>query len=277
VHFINQQGFKEKRMEVLMTAFEGVSLKEKTGPATASIVQHSLPFSVVMHLFPGLIALFVYCLLIRPLEIAGFPSMMAWLLTNALVNIPLEWGVMIVEGYKRNGCLSLNGIVLNRQPIKVGSILLWSVLVFLGVLAAFVLISPLTSWSETALFGWVPVWFEQNDGSLGGSYSHANLLLFNLFNLVVLVIGISITEEAYFRGYLLPRLSRLGIWSVVINSVFFSIYHFTTPWALVQRAVMTLPMAYSAYHKRNLMPSIVVHVIANLVNSLPGIQFLLMM
>jgi membrane protease YdiL (CAAX protease family) len=260
-----------------MTAFVGASSKAKIDFTTAHIEQHSLALSMVLHLFPGLIALLVYCLLVHPLGDVGFPSMMAWLATIALINIPMEWGVMIVEGYKRNRCLSLEGIILNRQPLKAGSMLLWSLLVFLGVLIAFVLTSPVTNWSETALFSWVPGWFEQNDGSLGGSYSQANLLLFNLVNLFVLVIGISITEEAYFRGYLLPRISRLGLWGVVINSALFSLYHFTTPWALIQRAAMTLPMAYAVYRKRNLAPSMTVHAIANLINALPGIQYLLTM
>ena len=260
-----------------MTAITEVISKEKMSSASAQIEQHSLPRSAVLHLLPGLIALFVYCLLVGPFERAGFPSMMAWLVTIALVNIPLDWGVMILEGYKRNGRFSLEGVVLNRQPMKARFILLNSVLVFLAVLAAFLLVSPLTGWAETRLFGWVPGWFEQNDGSLGGAYPRLNLLIFNLLNLVVLVIGISITEETYFRGYLLPRLSRLGIWSVAINSVLFSLYHFTTPWALVQRAVMTLPMAYSAYHRRNLAPAMIVHGIANLIIALPGIQYLLMM
>lgn len=144
--------------------------------------------------------------------------MMAWLVTVALVNIPLEWGIMIMEGLKRNRCLWLTGVVLNRQPIKSLSVLLWTVLFFLSVLVAFALLSPVTGWTETALFGWVPRWFEQNDGSLGGTYARANLLLFNLLNMVALVIGVAITEEVYFRGYLLPRLSRLGLSSLVINS-----------------------------------------------------------
>jgi uncharacterized protein len=260
-----------------MTAYVDRMHDEKASPTAAQPAQHSLPQSVVLHLFPGLVALFVYWMLIRPLDGAGFPSMMAWLVTIALVNIPLEWGLMLMEGYKRNGRLSLGGVVLNCQPIKTGSALLWTVLVFLSVLVAFTLLSPLTGWTESVLFGWIPRWFEQNDGSLGGAYARANLMLFNLLNLVVLVIGIAVTEEAYFRGYLLPRLSRLGVWSVVINSILFALYHFTTPWALLQRAVMTLPMAYAAYHKRSLLPSTIVHFIANLINALPGIQYLLMM
>lgn len=236
--------------------------------------QHSIGKSVFLHLFPGILALLVYILLNRPMASIGFPSMMAWLIAIAFINIPFEWGVMFYAGRKRNGRWSLKGIVLNREPMKLGAILLWTALIFIAMLLAFLFFAPLTGWTETTLFGWVPSWFEMNDGSMGGTYPKTNLLIFNLVNLVVLVVGIAVTEEFYFRGYLLPRLSRLGIWSVVINSFLFALYHFTSPWAIIQRTLFTLPMAYVAFHKRNLTPSITNHIIANIVNALPGIAIL---
>jgi membrane protease YdiL (CAAX protease family) len=57
----------------------------------------------------------------------------------------------------------------------------------------------------------------------------------------------------------------------------FALHHFTTPWALVQRTMMTLLVAYAAYHKSNLVPLTIVHFIANGINALPGIQFLMTM
>jgi membrane protease YdiL (CAAX protease family) len=46
---------------------------------------------------------------------------------------------------------------------------------------------------------------------------------------------------------LLPRLSYLGGWAIMVNSLLFALYHFTTPWALVSRTLITLPLAYVAY------------------------------
>ena len=42
-------------------------------------------------------------------------------------------------------------------------------------------------------------------------------------------------EELYFRGYLLPRISRLGAWAPLVNTVLFSLYHLFTPWLSVGR------------------------------------------
>ena len=42
-------------------------------------------------------------------------------------------------------------------------------------------------------------------------------------------------EKMYFRGYLLPRISRLGAWAPLVNTVLFSPYHLFTPWLNVGR------------------------------------------
>jgi hypothetical protein len=50
-----------------------------------------------------------------------------------------------------------------------------------------------------------------------------------------------ITEELYFRGFLLPRIDRYGIWAPVLNTFLFSIYHVWTPWRWPQIAVGSYP------------------------------------
>jgi len=39
-----------------------------------------------------------------------------------------------------------------------------------------------------------------------------------------------LVEELYFRGYLLPRLHRFGIWAPLINISLFAAYHLWKPW-----------------------------------------------
>jgi membrane protease YdiL (CAAX protease family) len=63
----------------------------------------------------------------------------------------------------------------------------------------------------------------------------------------------------------------------VVNAFLFALYHFTTPWALVSRFLIALPLAYSAYGKQNLLPAILVHVIANSVDVAMGFIYILNM
>lgn len=50
-------------------------------------------------------------------------------------------------------------------------------------------------------------------------------------------------EELYFRGSLLPRLARFGFWAPLINVSLFSLYQFWTPWDVLTRVVILLPLA----------------------------------
>lgn len=226
--------------------------------------------SVVLHLLPGLLALVVFTLIARPVEALGFPSVMPWLITVLFVIIPFELGYLLYQGRKRNGRLSLDGVILYRQPLKAGQIVLWTVLTFLAVLVLFILSGPVTHYLETVVFAWVPDWFVMNTGLEGGGFSASALLIVNIASIFVFIIGIPIVEEMYFRGYLLPRLTYLGGWAVLVNSFLFALYHFTTPWGLAFRFLISLPLAYSAYRKQNILPAILVHAIANSVEVIMG-------
>jgi membrane protease YdiL (CAAX protease family) len=74
-----------------------------------------------------------------------------------------------------------------------------------------------------------------------------------------------VAEELYFRGYLLPRVSRLGRWAPVFNVVLFALYHLWTPWQAVTRIVFILPAVYVVWRERNIYVGIWAHCIGNTV------------
>jgi hypothetical protein len=237
---------------------------------------HSTLKSIVLHLLPGLIALTIFMLIARPVENMGFPSIMPWLLSIFPV-ILLELGYLFYEGKKRNGRMSLDGVITYRQPLKAGEFILWTVLTFVAVLILYILSGPVTSYIQSHFFGWVPQWFVTDTGLEGGGFSKSALLIVNIASIFVFVIGVPIVEELYFRGHLLQRLSQFGGWAIVVNSFLFSLYHFTTPWMLVLRFLITLPMAYTASRKQNIVPGIVVHAIANSVDVVMGFLYVMNM
>jgi uncharacterized protein len=255
----------------------GTYVEAENRNMTQTAESHSIWKSVILHLLPGLLALLVFILLARPVEALGYPSIMPWLITALCVIIPFELGYLFYEGQKRNGRLSLNGVILYRQPMKVSEMVLWTALTFIAVLILFVLSGPVTNYLETKVFAWVPGWFMVDIGLEGGGFTKSALLIVNLASVLVFVIGIPIVEEMYFRGYLLPRISYLGGWAIVVNSVLFALYHFYTPWVFVTRMLITLPLAYVAYRKQNIIPGIVVHIIANSVDVIMGFLYILNM
>jgi membrane protease YdiL (CAAX protease family) len=73
------------------------------------------------------------------------------------------------------------------------------------------------------------------------------------------------TEELYFRGYLLPRIDRYGRWAPVLNTLLFSVYHVWTPWRWPQIAIGFLPLALAAWRTRSIYVSMTAHVTVNIV------------
>jgi len=233
---------------------------------TKTAEQQTLPETVLLSLLPGALATIVFVLLVDPVVAFGFPPIAAFLLAIALVILPFELGLLLWLGRQRNGRLSLEGVVLYREPMKVRD---WAWLYPLLLLAAFLgfgVLAVVEPGIRSALFGWLPSWFlTLIDFDAIGAYS-ANAWVITLAAYFALnVVAGPITEELYFRGYLLPRIDRFGRWAPLINVTLFSIYHFWSPWQILARIVGVGPFVYAVWWKRNIYLGMAVHVSLNLI------------
>jgi CAAX protease family protein len=222
--------------------------------------QHSVTKTVVLHLLPGVLATIFYLAAAPFVRSLGFPSLMAFFLAILLVIIPFEIGYPLYRARKDGS--SLGSMVLYRQPVPrvqfVGLVL--SLLAWSGIF--YVLIyPPLDTLIIENAFSWLPEsFFFAEDFA---RYSTTALLITWAFGVVVNAIVGPIVEEVYFRGYLLPRISRFGAWAPLINTVLFSVYHFWTPWQNVGRLIGFLPIVYTAWWKRSIYVSMGAHVLGN--------------
>jgi len=192
----------------------------------------------------------------------GLPTNLALYIVVATVLIPVELGYLFYQGRKSNGTFSLRNIVLFREPMP-----WWQYMVFLlpcvfwVLLVFFVVGPPINRFLVEHPFHWVPEWFTFNSGN-PNAYSQSALLLLWGFYFITNVSGVFV-EELYFRGYLLPRISHLGLWAPMMNVVLFSLYHFFTPWENITRILASLPCIYLVWWKRNIYLSIVLHLSVN--------------
>ena len=222
--------------------------------------QHSVARTVVLHLLPGVLMVAFYVLAAPLVRSLGFPSLMAIYLAILFVLIPFELGYLFCRARRNRS--SLGSVVLYREPVPRAKF----VALVLGLLAwsavFYVLIyPPLDAFFIENMFSWLPEsFFFAEDFS---QYSTAALLITWVFGLVVNAIAGPVVEEVYFRGYLLPRISRFGAWAPLINTVLFSAYHFFTPWQNVGRIVGFLPIVYAAWWKRSIYVSMGAHVLGN--------------
>jgi hypothetical protein len=233
--------------------------KTSTGKGIAD-GQHSLARTLVLHLLPGVLLVAFYVLAAPLVRGLGFPSLMPIYLTILFVLVPFEFGYLFYRA-RTNGT-SLGSVVLYREPVPraqfvalVLGLLAWSSIFYVLVYP------PLDAFFIENVFSWLPdVLFLVEDFA---RYSTAALVITWVLGFVVNGIAGPVVEEVYFRGYLLPRISRFGVWAPLLNTVLFSIYHFFTPWQNVGRILGLLPMVYAAWWKRSIYVSMGAHVLGN--------------
>ena len=232
--------------------------------------QHSIARSVGLHLLPGLLILIFYVSTAPIMESLGYPAFMALLLAIAFVLIPFELGFLLYQGKRRNGTYSLKGIVLYRETMPWWQYAALAIPLFLWVGLIMMLVSPpIDNFLIENTFAWLPDWFfiftfEDNLEQ----YTQSALVLTAVLNLLLNGLLGPIVEELYFRGYLLPRISRLGAWAPLDNILLFSLYHFFTPWQNLGRILAFTPLYYAVWWKRNIYLGMIVHCAGNLVGGL---------
>jgi uncharacterized protein len=239
----------------------------------SGIEQHSIPRSIVLHLLPGILIGAVFFASAPAVHRLGFPPFIALCLADLVVVFPLVLGYLLYLGHKKNGRVSLDGVVLYRDPMPRRQFLMLVPLLFVAWGTIVVLLTPISTFLFDTFFSWLPDEFVVTADLTG--YSSSTLVISYLVYFLFISLTVPIVEELYFRGYLLPRLSRFGLWAPAIHSVLFAMYHVWTPWFVVARVFGVFPLAFAVHWKRNVYLGIVVHVLGNSVDVLIGVLFIL--
>ena len=238
--------------------------------------QHSVPRTLVLHLLPGVLIL-VFFVAVAPLVVRGFgfPPALAVYLAIVFVLIPFELGYLIYQA-RKNGT-SLGDIVLYRQPVPKGQFVLLVGALFVWGIIISPLVLPVDFFVKENLFSLLPRWLDISNGLAKGfaRFSSTAVLITWVFGLIVNGIVAPVVEEMYFRGYLLPRISRLGAWAPIVNTVLFSLYHFFSPFQIVSRIIQFLPVVYAAWWKRSIYVSMASHVLGNVAGSVVTLLLIL--
>ncbi len=243
---------------------------EKMGQHT--IPQHSIRYSIWLHLFPGILVLigiftfsqsmFYNALGINPALGPVFGFIMAIL----LILCPIEFGWLLFEGKKHNGKWTLKGVINYTEKSPNWQYFVVVPLLIGYTLLMFVIIAPsIQPIIVDTFFAWWPEEYNfqnvfQDPAPLSG-YRAAKMLA--VLFLIVNGILAPLVEELYFRGYLLPRLEHTRNWAPLINAVLFSIYHFFSPWENPVRILGLLPIVYWVWWKKDIKFSIFQHTISN--------------
>jgi membrane protease YdiL (CAAX protease family) len=219
-------------------------------------------------LIPGIVITLVFILLARLTAPLGWPPSLALLITWLVAGIPVLAGILFFQGRQRNGTWSLEGILLYRQPLPwqqyawiVPVLLVWTAL-------ASTLLFPLGESVRANLFTIWPDWLDLT-ALVRNPTQYPTTILWTVVALsAILNIAVPITEELYFRSFLLPRLPASPRWAPLLSTVLFSLYHFWSPWDILGRIITLLPVVYAVQWKRNVYLSILVHCLLNSIGTI---------
>jgi len=228
--------------------------------------QHSLAFSFLMHLLPGIAILAVYVGIAPTFVDEGFRAELALNLSFLIAGVPLPLAYLYYLGKRTTGGWSLDGIVLYRTKIPVGQY--WQILVAFVLFASYlILISNLTNgipaYIRSTFMRDFPDWFVNPYRLSELQPSDRVLMLTLIARLVLDGIIHPIVEELYFRGYLMPRLSRFNAWCPVWCALFFAMFHLWQPQNIPVIFLSVLPWMYLVWWKRNVYLSILIHCLGN--------------
>jgi len=190
------------------------------------------------------------------------PDLFFGVFTNVFALIPVQLGYLYYLARKRhNPGWSLEGVVVYDRPVSWLRYLVWVPAILAPTAIVFVALEPMTHRLETEFVG-VNIFARYQTAALS---EVAGIVL--LANSALSGILVPITEEIYFRGYLLPRMpARFGRLKPAAHNLLFAVYHFDTPWMIPVRTLGILPLIYATIHTRSVRPVIVAHCLVNLAN-----------
>ena len=236
--------------------------RRTAGSTAGEAAQHAIGTSLALHILPG-VAMLAFVALVAPLlRSRGLPPIFAGKLAILCVLVPLELGYLLYLGWKRNGRLSLRGVVRYRESIPWWQYLVVAPLMIVWFLAAM-------SWWRQIAIDWLaslPQWLiEPVPLDPSGTYGQGVRLALLVVSLLLSGLVASVVEELYFRGYLLPRIDHLGWRAPLLSAALFALYHLWALPATPGRAIGFLPLALFAWRRRNVSLAILVHCLLNLV------------
>jgi len=206
--------------------------------------------SLLFFLLPGLFGVFAFYVLFPILMRLGMPEEFAY--GTQMISVFLLLFIATIIGLRREGWSLSWATVRERLRIKRMDSTAWKwtlIFLFLSLLSAFLL-------NLLAAFVYEKIGF--------WPLPDADIPLTNIpFMLIVLVINV-LTEELWWRGYILPRQElEHGKLAWIVNGILWSLFHIFKWWAVPFMLLRQWMLPFVVQRTRNTTPGILIHFISN--------------
>ena len=230
-----------------------------------SIKQHSICKSVFFHLLPGAIftiILFFACTFIKNENI---PKALIFYVLTLSILVPSFVVIIKINERKNDTRKHFYEYIEYLEKIPLWKVLTMGLLALMWAVFIFVFFGePINLFFKTHFFSWMGNAFNTTDYITNPQNYSKNILVITwAVGLISSSIIVPVFEEIYFRGYLLPRISRYHIFAPIIGTVLFCLYHFFTPWMFLTRVIAIILMNLLVWKFKNIYIGIICHVLLN--------------
>jgi len=215
---------------------------------------------IFLHLFPGIALSIIYIFILKVGILVGYPKVVILGFSMIFSTIPIEIGYLFNTAKKEERTFNIFKILGFKSKLKVKVLIHYTLLLILVGGILLIVLRPLSNYLLKTVFRWIPSWynFDQDLSQFSKNY----IIIAILVGFFIMTLIAPIIEELYFRGFLLARMKWMGKYSVLFNVILFSVYHFYTPWLIITKIAIMLPLCYFVYKKDSLKLGILVHCLA---------------
>ena len=225
------------------------------------------PRTIALHLLPAAALLTVFLAVGPLLAQRGLPPIWALLGGVLLVLVPLELGILALDRARRKAAGQPVTPLLGLGTLRPKLVVPVGVAVFAASLLLPGTVLSAESKLRGDLLGWLPNWFSAGPGDLATQPPAHRIVTLTLWLVALVIVG-PVVEEAYFRGYLQPRIPTSATASSLVGTALFTVYHLWQPSAWLTIAAFTLPLAVLAARTGATAVTAAVHVAVNVLTFL---------
>ena len=187
----------------------------------------------------------------------NLPNILAFIAAQSIGVLLSQWGVILYYAKKLDNSFDIRAVIGNKERLTKKTTVLMTLVLLIITGSLFLLTQPIGNYLRENAFSWLPLSIIMSGDF--AEYSDGILVLTYAIIFVFVVILLPISEEVFFRGFMLPQMNRLGKHAPVLNTALFALYHLWSPWQIVTRFLSCLPLYYMVNKKHSMRIGIYVH------------------
>lgn len=216
---------------------------------------------IILHLLPGAAASLIYYLLLKAGFMGQYPKQVILVIAGLVTIVPLQLGYLCYVAKKETGTFRIFAILGLQNKLQVKTYIVYTLVLLTAAGLLMKALQHVSDYLLSTVLRWIPAdYIYKQDMSV---FSRNIIIVSIIASFFFFTLIGPITEELYFRGFLLARMKWMGHYGVIVNLVLFAIYHFWSPWLIAARIVALFPLFYFVYKKGSMKLGIFVHCLAN--------------